>query len=214
MKLKYAAGGSGVALLTAALYTLLVSNTGLRIVGVAFPRQAWLAAHPLQWQVGWWLWLVAIFGWMLLCVVMSWHYLPAHRVATMVQSGLLILAAGLAISGVIVWMAVLPVAFAQGAAANTLVPLVDALALGLIGAALMMAGSVTAWQALDLYAQKVLPRPWLFLPLLAGLTALPTPLLLPNPLLLYGTLICWLLWCGWLATRRELPSPFPEWPQS
>jgi hypothetical protein len=39
-------------------------------------RQSWVQGNALQWQVGGWLWLLAIFSWMALLVVLSWSYLP------------------------------------------------------------------------------------------------------------------------------------------
>jgi hypothetical protein len=171
-----------------------------------------LLKHPLSWQIGGWLWLLAIFAWMVLLVVLSWSYLPAHRVATMLQNGLLISAALLAMAGVVVWMTGLPIALLQPDMANSLATLVDALALGLLGAGLMLGGAVTTWIASDLWRQALLARPWLVLGAAAGLLALPSPLLLPNGTLLLVSLACWLLWCGWLATRPRLPSPFSEWP--
>lgn len=212
MKLLFAARFSGLAFLVAGLYTLFVMRPGLRLVNGFDLRQAWVLDRALLWQLGWWLWLVAIFSWMVVLIVLHWSYLPAHRVEGMLQSGLMLIGAVLSIAGILVWMAALPAVFVQSDTVATLTPLVDALALGLLGAGLMMAGLATAWVALDLLRQKVLSRGWLFFLFVAGLCALPSPILLPNPSPLFVALACWIIWCGWLATRSHLPSPFVEWP--
>lgn len=191
-------------------YTVINMLPGLRITGVHFPRQSWLVENTFFWTWGCWMWLAAIFGWMWLLVALAWHYLPAHRLAAMLQSGLIIIAAVLSISGVIVWMAVLPPAMQQ-TTATTLAPLVDALALGLIGGGAFMGGAVTAWIGVDLYRQRVLAHRWLWLCVLAGLCALPTPFLLPLPYLLLAAALCWWCWSLYLALQPRLPSPFAEW---
>jgi hypothetical protein len=211
-KIPYAAWFNLIVFGTAALYTLIELRPALRLAGVQFVRYGWLLKHPLSWQIGGWLWLLAIFAWMVLLVVLSWSYLPAHRVATMLQNGLMISAAPLVMAGVSIWMAALPVALAQPDAPTPLAPLVDALALGLLGAGLMLSGVVTTWIAIDLWRQALLARPWLLLPVVAGLLALPSPLLLPNGTLLLVSFVCWLIWCGWLAIRPRLPPAFAEWP--
>lgn len=213
MQLPFAARFAVGAILTATIYTLLVMRAGVRITGVLAPRQFWILDHPLQWQLGWWLWLVTIFSWMVLLVALSWHYLPAHRMAGMLQSGLMVIAAVLLIAGVTVWMGMLPATLTEFAEAALLTPLVDALALGLLGAGLMMGGAVTTWLVVDLMRRSVLPRAWLAPLALAGLCLLPSPFLLPNPYLLLAAALCWLIGCGWLATRPRLPSPFVEWPE-
>lgn len=213
MSLPYAARFAATVILLATLYTLLVIRPGIRIIGVLTPRQLWILDHPFQWQLGWWLWLVTIFSWMVLLVVLSWHYLPAHRVAGALQSGVMVIAAVLLIAGVTVWMGLLPVALAQFTEAALLTPLLDALALGLLGAGLMMAGAVTTWLVVDLMRLSVLSRAWLAPLAFAGLCLLPSPFLLPNPYLLLAGALCWLIGCGWLATRPRLPSPFVEWPE-
>lgn len=210
MKIQNAARFNAIVWLVVLLFTGFVMRPGLRITGVHFPRQGWIVDNPLLWSLGWWLWLIAIFAWMWLLIALVWTYLPAHRIASMLQSGLMLIAAVLAISGVIVWMGVLPPAMTQ-ATATTLAPLVDALALGLISGGAFMGGAVTAWIGLDLYQQGVLPRPWLWLCIVAGLAALPAPFILPFPYLLLVGALCWWLWSIYLARRPRLPSPFAEW---
>lgn len=210
MKIQQAARFNALLWPAVLFYTVFTMAPGLRITGVHFPRQGWIVENNLFWSSGCWFWLLAIFGWMWLLVALAWSYLPAHRMASMLQSGLMLIGATLTISGVIVWMALLPPAMAQ-ATATTLVPLVDALALGLIGGGAFMGGIVTLWIGFDLYQQAVLPRPWLWLCILAGLAALPAPFLLPFPYLLLVATICWWIWSIYLALRPRLPSPFAEW---
>ncbi len=211
MKLTNAARFNAVLLLAAISVTLILLSPGLRVVGVQFPRQGWVLENLFVWQLGWWLWLGAIFGWMWLLVGLQWTYLPAHRIASMLQSGLLLIGATLAIAGVVVWMGGLPVAMAQ-TEASVYILLVDTLALGLIGAGCFMGGIVTFWVGLDLYQQGVLPRLWVVLCLLAGLSAVPTPFLLPFPYHLLVAALCWWLWALYLALLPQLPSPFAEYP--
>ena len=99
MKTPIAARFSVITLLGALLYSVFVMAPGLRIVGVSFPRQAWIAENPLLWSLGLWLWLAAIFCWMWVMVSLMWAYLPAYRIASMLQSGLLTIGATLAIGG-------------------------------------------------------------------------------------------------------------------
>jgi hypothetical protein len=211
MKIPYAARFAAAAFLVAPLYTWLQIRPGLPAAGALNTRQEWLIDHQTQWSVGWWLWLLAIFSWMVLLVLLSWSYLPAHRWTGMLQSGLMVIAAVLAITGVNVWMALLPAVIAQGNEAATLVLLIDTLASALLSAGCFMGGAVMAWIAWDLIRQNVLPRPWLWLAVLAGLFLLPAPILSLHPYLLLAGLCFWLIWCIWLSTRRRLPSPFTEW---
>jgi len=212
MNVPNAARFTTVAFLGAALYTWLQMWPGLDFGGAFVERQTWLLLHSGVWRLGWWLWLLAIFSWMWLLVALAWSYLPAHRMAAMLQSGLMVIAAVLAIAGVTVWMAVLPVAFGLGDTAENLVPLVDAVAMSLVSAGCFMGGLVTSWIAWDLIRQKALARFWLWLLLLAGLALTPAPFVALHPYPLAAALGFWLLGSLWLSTRRRLPSPFSEWP--
>jgi hypothetical protein len=216
MNVLYAARFTTVVVLGAALYTWLQMRPGLATSGASAERQAWLALHGSVWTLGWWLWLVAIFSWMWLLIALAWSYLPAHRMAAMLQSGLMIIAAVLAIAGVTVWMAVLPLSVQMGGTTtNTgenLAPLVDMLAMSLVSAGCFMGGLVTSWIAWDLIRQKVLRRFWLWLLVLAGLALAPAPFTALHPYPLAAALGCWLLCTLWLSTRERLPSPFSEWP--
>lgn len=211
MNVPNAARFTTIAFLGAALYTWRQMRPGLMAVGLMAERQTWLALHGPVWTLGWWLWLVAIFSWMWLLVALAWSYLPAHRLAAMLQSGLMIIAAVLAIAGVTVWMALLPPSV-QLEAGETLAPLVDMLAMSLVSAGCFMGGLVTSWIAWDLIRQRVLPRFWLWLLVLAGLALAPAPFTALHPYPLAAALGCWFVGSLWLATRPRLPSPFSEWP--
>lgn len=209
MKTPIAARFSVVSLSIALLFSAIMMSPGLRIVGVSFPRQAWIAENPLLWSLGLWLWLAAIFCWMWVMVSLMWAYLPAYRIASMLQSGLLIISAALAIGGVVTWMAVLP-AILPMRSVNELLPLVDSLALGLLGAGALMGGGVMCWVAVDLMRHSPLRRGWLALLLAAGALALPSPFVLPFPWHLLAALGCWLVWALHLAWMRSLPTAYPE----
>lgn len=211
MKVPYAARFTTLIFLIASSYTWLQMLPGLSFMGLLSERQHWLSQNMSQWTFGWWLWLFAIFSWMLLLIVLGWSYLPAHRVATMLQSGLMLIGAVLAIAGVTVWMAVLPVALQRGDSAENLVPLVDMLAMSLVSAGCFMGGIITAWVAWDLIRQKVLQKLWLWSLALAGLCIAPTPFLGFQRYLLAAALCFWLICTLWLSSQRRMPSPFPEW---
>ena len=216
MKIPYAARFATLAFVIAALYTSLQLPSGLvpldpTLTGDLTVRQSWLLELALQWRVGWWLWLVAIFGWMVVLVVLTWHYLPAHRVAGMLQSGLMLIGAVLAIMGINVWMGGLPPLFAAAIPNGQLVALVDALARTLVGSGMMMGGITTAWIAYDLLQSKLLARGWVGLLLASGIGALLAPFFAFHMLLLGVTFFCWFLHCLWLATHRRLPSAFANW---
>ncbi|MBV7332585.1 hypothetical protein KFU94_31030 [Chloroflexi bacterium TSY] len=147
------------------------------------PRRGWINENPLAWEIGWWLWMLVVVGWMLFLVTLIWRYSPAHRVPTMLQSGLIIIASVLVVIGILVWMAVLPVAVDLENAVN-IVPLIDAFALGAIGAGCLMGGIVTSWICIDLLRLRKLTWSWVVPGLIAGLCMIPSPFLLPQPYLL------------------------------
>jgi hypothetical protein len=77
-----------------------------------------------------------------------------------------------------------------------------------------MGGATTAWIAFDLMRQQALARTWLLLPLTSGIGLALASFLLFNFYLLLASLLCWLAWCFWLSIQRDLPSPFPIWPEA
>ena len=211
MKIPYAARFATIIHLAAALYTWLAMRPGLLMTGEVGERQAWLLEHAAQWRVGWWLWLVGIFAWMLLLVVLSWSYLPAHRVSGALQSGLMIISALLAIAGVNVWMGVLPALLAQPENLVVLLPLADALARTFLTSGVMMGAITTLWITYDLLRQQILPRLLLWPWLLGGCCALFATLVRVSDFLLLATFSLWLLPLLWLALRGRMPDAFPEW---
>lgn len=210
MKVILAARFSAFAFLLAALFTAFVTRSGFRIVGVLLPRQAWLLDHSALWALGWWFWLTAIFSWMTVLVALLWSYLPGHRIGSMLQSGLMILAALFLTTAALLWMNLLPFAAAH-AMATDFVPLIDMLALTALGAGFLMMGGVTGWICVDLWRGKLLPL-WLVSPgLLCALALLPMPFYLPGTVLPALGILLWVVWCLLLGLRRSLPSAYSEW---
>ncbi|MBW7883049.1 MAG: hypothetical protein H3C34_10500 [Caldilineaceae bacterium] len=209
MKTPLAARLSALLTVVVTLYAVTVMRPGLRLVGVLFIRQGWLLDNPALWQLGLWLWMVAIFCWMWVLISLLWHYLPAHRISTMLESGLILIGATLSITGTIAWMGALPAALPL-TTASELMPIVDGLALGLLGGGCLMSGIATAWVAADLMRLAPLPRRWTAFGLVAGLLMAPTPFLLPFPWHLLVAAAAWTLWCAFLGARRRLPSAYPE----
>ncbi len=209
MKTPVAARFSAALTVVAALYALAIMRPGLRLVGVAFPRQAWIMENPMLWSLGLWVWMALIFCWMWVLVSLLWAYLPAHRISTMLQSGVLIIGATLAIAGTVTWMAALPPVLPLQNV-NDLLPLVDGFALGLLGAGAFMGGVVTTWIGVDLLRLSPIKPVWCALCAAAGVLIIPTPVLLPFPWHLLAAALCWLAWSLFLGLRRRLPSAYPE----
>ncbi|MCB0116758.1 MAG: hypothetical protein KDD84_21820 [Caldilineaceae bacterium] len=204
MKLIHAARIAALTFGAAILVGLFVLGEPLRVTAGWSARSVWLAANAVGWMAGGWLALLAIFTWMMLLVTLIHGYLPAHRVATMLQSGLMIISALLLIGGVIVWMNLLP-----RSVDATWATFIDGLALTFLGAGLFMGGAVTAWIAFDLARLKLLPWPWVLPGLFAGAAALPAPFLLPNRVLVVTAVACFFVWAVLFAARAA-PSAYPE----
>jgi hypothetical protein len=206
MKVVRAARFAGGTALVAGLYMVFWMSPGLAQDPAWAERAAWLAANRAVWAVGWWLWMLGIFAWMVLLVAFMYSYTPMHRITTMLQTGLVLIAAVFAIGCVLVWMNLLP------EAGNVeLAGMVDTLALSFLAAGLLMGGGVTAWIGVDLIRLHKLPWSWLAPGVVAGLCAVPSPFLLPWPFLLYAGLVSFLIWCGFLGSRRRFPEAYPEW---
>jgi hypothetical protein len=205
MKLIRSARFAALAFAVTVLYAMLLLTPPLRLSGDWMLRQEWLAIYPLQWMAGGWLALLMIFAWMVLLVALMYTYLPAHRIATMLQSGLLIISSVLLIGGVIVWMNLLPRAADADWAA-----LIDGLALTFLGAGLFMGGGVTAWIAVDLGQLKLLPWTWTLPGIGAGFLMLPSPFVLPNPILILPALALLFLWTLIFGIRTRVPAAYPE----
>ena len=209
MKIRYAAALSGLTLLIAVIYSVTHMSSGLSVAGEQTSRLAWLTENSSLWTVGVWLWLLAVFGWMVLLVTLSWNYLPGFRVASMLQSGLMIIAAVLAIIGLVTWMGLLPTISTQGGFDDS-IALVDAFVMGMFGSALFMGGAVTAWIGIDLAQIKTLSYIWVGPAIIAGLLAVPSPFLLPVPWLLFAAATLWIAWCIFLFSRQSMPNAFAE----
>ena len=93
---------------------------------------------------------------------------------------------------------------------NELLPLVDALALGMMGAGACVGGSAIVWIGVDLLRYSSLARSWVGVAIGAGLLLLPSPWLLTFPWHLVGAAICWLVWALYLARMPRLPSAYSE----
>lgn len=205
MKLIRAARFAAIVFLIGLFYGLFALSVPLDLGLDWAARSAWFAVHPVVWILGGWLGMLLIFAWMIVLVAVMYTYIPMHRISTSLQTGLMLLAAGLLIAGAVVWMRLLPRAAGPDWAA-----FVDHLALGLLGAGLLMAGATTIWVLLDLGRLEKLPWPWLIPGLLAGLSALPSPFLLPNRVALLSSLAFFFIWCTFLGLRRAIPPAFPE----
>lgn len=211
MRIRLAASFTAVLILACAVVCVFVLAPGLRIVGVFIPRQVWLVENGALWMAGLWLWLVGIFSWMWMLVTLLWSYSPAHRITTMLQSGLMLLGAGLAIAGTVTWMSVIPVVV-ELPDAHILTPITDALALGFLGAGCFMGGIATAWIGYDLARLNFLPAAWVAPMCLAGLCAIPAPFLLPHqPWLLAAGAVFWIAGTLHLGLRRNIPHAYTEW---
>lgn len=205
MKLIPLARFAALILLAVLAYGPGLLATPLDVTGDWSTRQAWLAGNGWLWMLGGWMALAGVFGWMAFLVALMHLYSPAHRVATMLQSGLMLLSAGLLIGGVTVWMALLP-----GAADGEWAAFVDGLALAFLGGGLFMAGATTGWVSVDLARLKKLPWPWMLPGLLAGLLWLPAPFLLPTPLPALAGIALFGLWAGFWGSRAGPPPVYPE----
>jgi hypothetical protein len=205
MKLIRAARFAGLVMAGALFFLYFLLGQGLQVGGDWVEREGWLQTHPALWMAGGWLTLLAIFGWMVLMVVFLYMYSPGHRVATMLQSGLILISAVLLISGTIVWMNLLP-----PAVDGTWARFVDRLAMTFSGAGFFMGGAVTSWIALDMALMQKLPRTWMAGGVAAGLLILPAPFLLPitTPLILGIALLAG--WSLFLGLRRSMPPAYPE----
>lgn len=205
MKLTPLARFATLILLALLLYGWLLLRLPLAVEMGWDVRLAWLGKNGLLWMLGGWLALAGVFGWMAFLVALMHIYSPAMRVVTMLQSGLMLLSAGLLIAGITVWMALLPTA-ADGEWAA----FIDRLALVFLGGGLFMAGATTGWITLDLGLLGRLPWLWLLPGTLAAALWIPSPFLLPAALPALIGLALLALWIGFWATRPSLPPVYQE----
>ena len=104
MKLIRAARFAGTTALAAAIYTFLVLRPIYLRSDLALPQFELVEGTLVQWGLGGWLWLLATFAWMIFLAALMHNYSPVHRISSIIQSGLLIIAATLLIVGVLVGM--------------------------------------------------------------------------------------------------------------
>lgn len=205
MKLTSLARFAASILLVVLLYGWLLLPVPLAVESDWDVRLVWLGQNGLVWMIGGWLALAGVFGWMAFLVALMHIYSPAMRVVTMLQSGLMLLSAGLLIAGVTAWMALLPTAADGDWAA-----FIDRLALAFLGGGLFMAGATTGWIAVDLALLKKLPWGWMLPGILAALCWLPAPFILPAAFLPVAGALLFLLWTAFWGTRPTLPPVYQE----
>lgn len=208
MSVANAARLSGMTLLVAALYSAWYLLPGLFFETRLRVQAAWLSEQSWHVGVASWLWLLAILCWMVLLVSLAWHLLPAHRMSGALQSGIMVIAGVLKITGIAIAMHVLPVAVDSGAA----VVVVVAFGVGLLQSGLFMGAAVSAWLVYDLARNKVMARASLALPMLGSLAVIAAALFLDFQLYLLGVgTLLWLVWCGWLAFEPRMAQRYVIW---
>jgi hypothetical protein len=89
--------------------------------------------------------------------------------------------------------------------------LIDQIALTILEAGLFMGGGLTAWICVDLVILGKLPLRWMAPGAVAGILALPSPLLLPESRPLMIALAAYCIWCLVLAIRTSLPAAYPDY---
>ena len=217
MKVIRAARFAAAAALAAGLYSLLAMRPIYLQSVQELPQNQLAEENLLQWGLGGWLWLLAILAWMIFLAALMHSYSPVHRISSILQTGLLAISATLLILGVLVGMNRFELA-QIGNGGNELTAslamwraLFDQFALTILGAGLAMGGGLTAWLCVDLVLLGKLPRRWMAPGAVAGILALPSPLLLPESRLLLIALAVYCIWCLVLAIRTSLPAAYPEY---
>ena len=215
MRLIRAARFAGAAALAAGIYSLLVLRPFYLQSAQEPHAQAAAEASYWQWELGGWLWLLAIFSWMILLAAMKHYYSPVHRISTNTQSGLTVISATLLIVSVLVGMnrfglkGVLdgssPVETIAAAG-----EFVDYVALTILAAGLLMGGCVTTWICVDLVILNKLPVTWMVPGAVAGVLSLLSPFLLPEIRQLLVALLVYCVWCFLLGMRYSLPAAYPD----
>ena len=215
MKLIYAARFAGVTFLVAGIYSIVVLLPGYRLLAAGQQQQGWLAAVMPQLTLGGWIWLLAVLAWMTLLVTLMHSYSPAYRISTIMQSGLIIIAAVFFMLGVVVEMNTLQIAAtvdgsrfpdAQIRYGNSSAAIN---ALAVLRAGLLMGGGVSAWIGIDLAMLRKLPTLWLAPEILAGVVLATAPFLGLSVWQLLAALAGFVVFCLVLAARRTLPESFP-----
>ncbi len=215
MRLIRAARGAGVAALAAGIYSLVILRQVYLMTVIAQNTQGLPEETPWQWGLGGWLWLLAIFSWMVLLVALMHHYSPVHRISSSLQSGLMVIAATLLIAGILAGMNRFGLVHALNAdqpfgPITATEKIVELFALSLLAAGLLMGGGVTTWICIDLVVLRKLPAAWMVPGAAAGVLALFSPFLLPELRHLLIALFAYCVWCLILGFRTSLPAGYPE----
>lgn len=215
MKLIRAARVAAISAFAAGLYSLLVLRPFYFQFAESPGPQRLAEASLWQWGLGGWLWLLAIFAWMILLVALMHRYSPVHRISTSLQSGLIGIAATLLIVGVLAGMNRFALAgiFSgdlQLELFSVAGKLVEHVAITALEAGLLMGGGVTTWIAIDLVILEKLPTLWTVPGAVAGVISLLSPLLMPDLRHLLIALLAYVVWCLVLGLRNTLPASYPE----
>ncbi len=213
MKLIYAARFAGVTFLAAGIYSMFVLQPiyGLMLEG---QQQSWLVEVLPRWNMGGWLLLLSVLAWMTLLVTSMYNYSPVHRVSTIMQSGLIIIAAVLLMLGILVGLTRLEVLAAGigGLTPPSTVPgiaFLDDSPLAVLKAGLLMGGGVSAWIGIDLALMGKLPPLWLAPQVIAGVVLVPAPFIGLSAWQLLIALAGLIVFCLVLGARRTLPASYP-----
>lgn len=215
MKLIRAARLAGIAALAAGIYSLLVLRP-FYLKSVQAHEASQLALDSIwQWRLGGWLWLLAIFAWMILLVALMHYYSPVHRISSMLQSGLVVVAATLLIISVLTGMNLFGLTriLSDGhpvARLEIYQNLVEQFAMTFLGAGLLMGGGVTTWICIDLVILDKLPTSWMVPGAVAGVLSLLSPFVLPVLMHLLVANLAYFVWCSILGLRVSLPAAYPD----
>lgn len=202
MKLVNVARLTVLLFISAPAFTFGALARGLAVTSIQFRRLGWIVEHPILWSLGWWLWLFGIFGWLGLSLLLIWTLFPQQRIQCILQSAFLVVAAVLAAVAALFWMATLPMV-AQQQSMIALLPWIDSLALRWLGLALFLAGATTVWIGIDAWRVQFFPTWVNAMLVVSGLLVLPSPFLFPYYWHVVIALLCWLVWCAYLALQNE-----------
>ena len=215
MKLINAARFAGITFLVAGIYSTTVIQPIYSLMIEGQQQHGWLAEVLPRWTIGGWLVLLSILAWMTLLVTTMYSYSPVHRVSTMMQSGLIVIAAVLLILGILIGLTRIEGLAAGRVGPNPLattangVAYLDDNAMAVLRAGLLMGGAVSAWIGIDLALMGKLPPLWLAPAIIAGVALVPAPFLGLSAWQLLIALAGFLVYCLVLGARRTLPESYP-----
>lgn len=215
MKLINAARFAGITFLVAGIYSTTVMQPIYSLMIEGQQQHGWLAEVLPRWTIGGWLVLLSILAWMTLLVTTMYSYSPVHRVSTMMQSGLIVIAAVLLILGILIGLTRIEGLAVGRVGPNPLattangVAYLDDNAMAVLRAGLLMGGAVSAWIGIDLALMGKLPPLWLAPAIIAGVALVPAPFLGLSAWQLLIALAGFLVYCLVLGARRTLPESYP-----